>query len=121
MARGVTSTQRPSTPRHESDQGEQEDRREVGSFSRPTSEDASANLVRDAQAASLEHGCSVGEYVRRRRLEYVRRKLVDLELPLAQIAIDAGFADQSHLTRIFKRFTGMTPGRYRTFLRFKTG
>jgi AraC family transcriptional regulator len=66
------------------------------------------------------YGCSVGEYLRRRRLRYARRKLAVLELPLAQIAIDAGFADQSHLTRTFKRFTGMTPGRYRTFLRFKT-
>jgi methylphosphotriester-DNA--protein-cysteine methyltransferase len=55
------------------------------------------------------------------RLEYVRRKLDDPELSLAEIAVDAGFADQSHLTRNFKRFTGRTPGEYRTFLRFKTG
>ena len=64
---------------------------------------------------------SVGEYLRWRRLEYVRRKLLDADLPLAEIALDAGFADQSHLTRNFKRFTGRTPGEYRTFLRFKTG
>jgi AraC family transcriptional regulator len=66
------------------------------------------------------HGCSVGEYVRRRRLQYARRKLADPALSLAQIAVDAGFADQSHLTRAFRRFTGMTPGQYRTFLGFKT-
>jgi AraC family transcriptional regulator len=66
------------------------------------------------------HGCSVGEYLRRRRLHHARRRLADSELPLARIAAEAGFADQSHLTRAFKRFTGMTPGRYRTFLRFKT-
>jgi AraC family transcriptional regulator len=41
-------------------------------------------------------------------------------IPLALVAAEAGFADQSHLTRTFKRFTGMTPGRYRTFLLFKT-
>jgi len=50
----------------------------------------------------------------------VRGKLDDPKLSLADIAIDAGFADQSHLTRNFKRFTGRTPGEYRTFLRFKT-
>jgi AraC family transcriptional regulator len=63
---------------------------------------------------------SVGEYLRWRRLEYVRGKLSEAELSLADIALDAGFADQSHLTRNFKRFTGRTPGQYRTFLRFKT-
>ena len=63
---------------------------------------------------------SVGEYLRWRRLEYVRGRLVDPELSLADIAVDSGFADQSHLTRNFKRFTGRTPGEYRTFLRFKT-
>lgn len=64
--------------------------------------------------------CSVGEYVRRRRLEHARRRLAERDLPLAEIALEAGFADQSHLTRTFKRFTGMTPGQYRTFLPFKT-
>jgi AraC family transcriptional regulator len=65
-------------------------------------------------------GCSVGEYQRRRRFEHARQKLADRELTLAQVAVDAGFADQSHLTRTFRRFTGMTPSRYRTFLGFKT-
>lgn len=63
---------------------------------------------------------SVGEYLRRRRLELVRRNLMGSDLPLAEIALAAGFADQSHLTRAFKRFTGKTPGEYRTLLRFKT-
>jgi AraC family transcriptional regulator len=66
------------------------------------------------------HGCSAGEYVRRRRIEYVRNQLASSDLPLAAIALDAGFADQSHFTRTFKRFTGMTPAQYRTFLPFKT-
>jgi AraC family transcriptional regulator len=65
-------------------------------------------------------GCSVGDYVRRRRIEYARRRLADRDVPLSDLALEAGFADQSHLTRTFKRFTGMTPAQYRTFLRFKT-
>jgi AraC-like DNA-binding protein len=39
---------------------------------------------------------------------------------LAEIAGTAGFTDQSHFTRAFKRCTGMAPGQYRTFLAFKT-
>jgi AraC-like DNA-binding protein len=33
--------------------------------------------------------------------------------PLAFIAQEAGFVDQSHLTYIFRREIGVTPGRYR--------
>ncbi|MDY6953262.1 MAG: AraC family transcriptional regulator, partial [Thermodesulfobacteriota bacterium] len=32
---------------------------------------------------------------------------------IADTAFDTGFADQSHLTRHFKRITGVTPGQYR--------
>jgi len=44
-------------------------------------------------------GCSVGEYARRRRFEHARRKLAALELPLSDVAAEAGSADRSHLTR----------------------
>lgn len=66
-------------------------------------------------------GCSVGEYLRRCRLECARGKLADENLSIAEVALEAGFSDQSHLTRTLKRFTGVTPAQYRTFLRFKTG
>ena len=66
-------------------------------------------------------GCSLGEYARRQRLERARRLVAAGHVPLAQIAAAAGFADQSHFTRTFKRFTGVTPRYYRTFLAFKTG
>ncbi len=62
------------------------------------------------------YGCSVGDYARRRRVAQARRVLVDLDRPLAEVALAVGFADQSHLTRAFKRYTGMTPGAYRASL-----
>ncbi len=65
-------------------------------------------------------GCSMGEYVRRLRFKQIG-KLLCQRVPLAEIALSTGFADQSHFTRFLKRFTGMTPGEYRTFLTFKTG
>ncbi|HLW93443.1 MAG TPA: AraC family transcriptional regulator [Roseiarcus sp.] len=46
-----------------------------------------------------------------RRLAHARRLIAKGD-PLAEIAAAAGFADQSHLTRQFKRAFGMTPGRW---------
>lgn len=87
---------------------------------RAVAREAGVHPVYFAAAFRQFESCSVGDYLRRRRIEFVRGKLADPDLSLADIALDAGFADQSHLTRTFKRFTGMTPGEYRTFLRFKT-
>jgi AraC family transcriptional regulator len=61
-------------------------------------------------------GESLGEFARRRRLEAAHRQLADPERSLAEVALTAGFSDQSHLTRTFKRSTGLTPGQYRAFL-----
>lgn len=58
--------------------------------------------------------CSVGEYIRRLRVEYAIDRLQQSEMPLADIALQAGFADQSHFTRVFKAQTGITPARYRS-------
>jgi AraC family transcriptional regulator len=49
------------------------------------------------------------EYVRRRRLEHARRLLAEGELSIADVALAAGFYDQSHLTRSFRRALGTTP------------
>jgi len=53
-------------------------------------------------------GETVGEYLRRRRVEQAERALAGPR-PLAEIAADAGFADQAHFTRVFRRHFGMTP------------
>ena len=81
---------------------------------------ASVHPVHFAATFRRFYGCSVGEYLRRERLRRARLKLADCGLSLAQVAVDCGFADQCHFNRTFKRFTGMTPGAYRTLLPFKT-
>ena len=48
-------------------------------------------------------------YVIQRRLERAKRLLRRTHQPLAWIAQEAGFADQSHLTQIFRREMGVTP------------
>jgi AraC family transcriptional regulator len=57
--------------------------------------------------------CTVGEYVRKLRLEYACRELALSERSLAEIAAAAGFADQSHFSRAFKTSIGISPGEYR--------
>ena len=56
---------------------------------------------------------SVGEWVRNRRLEFARQALLDPREPVAEVAFAAGFADQSHLTRLFRARFGLTPAAYR--------
>jgi AraC family transcriptional regulator len=58
---------------------------------------------------------TIGEYARRLRVEYACHLLSTSELPLSQLALDIGFADQGHFSRIFKSGTGMTPAEFRKF------
>lgn len=57
--------------------------------------------------------CTPGDYQRKLRIEWAQQQLQKSELTLAEIALHAGFADQSHLTRHFKQHTGQTPMAYR--------
>jgi AraC-like DNA-binding protein len=45
------------------------------------------------------------------------QELLATELSLSEIAVEVGFADQSHFTRWFREFVGMTPGTYRWSIR----
>jgi AraC family transcriptional regulator len=56
---------------------------------------------------------SMGSYVRGLRLDWAARELVGSDASLSAVALAAGFADQSHFTRFFKRHTGLTPNAYR--------
>jgi AraC family transcriptional regulator len=65
------------------------------------------------------YGCSAGEYVRKLRVELAREWLVTSESTLSNIAHRAGFCDQSHFARTFKRLTGMTPTEFRAAARVR--
>jgi AraC family transcriptional regulator len=67
-----------------------------------------------ASSFRKQYGCTVGEYRQRLRIEFACRELAKDHSSLAQIALAAGFANQAHFSRTFKRVTGTTPAKYRT-------
>jgi AraC family transcriptional regulator len=54
-------------------------------------------------------GLAPHQFVITQRIERARTLLEDHRLPIAEVATRAGFADQSHLTRLLRRHTGLTP------------
>ncbi len=54
-----------------------------------------------------------------RRIAAARELLKESDQPLSQVAIDCGFADQSHFTSCFRKIVGVSPGRYRATERSK--
>lgn len=73
-----------------------------------------ANLDRFTLSRQFKraYGTSPHRYLLMRRLAHVKQLLL-LGKPLADVALDSGFSDQSHMTRHFKRAFGMTPGAWR--------
>jgi AraC family transcriptional regulator len=91
----------------------------------PAAHSSLGNLAREvgvhpvtlARGFRRAYGCSVGDYLRRLRIVEAARQLQDSDLPLAEIAVAAGFADQSHFSNVFKRHTGFSPSTYRRWAR----
>jgi len=86
--------------------------------------DQPINLAQLAAVASLSPfhfhrefkrstGLTPGKYIFELRMEHAERLLSDSELPLAQVALQVGFADQSHFTAAFRRARSITPRAYR--------
>jgi len=59
------------------------------------------------------HRCTVGELIRRKRVEHACHLLAHSEMMLAEIALVCGFSDQSHFSLMFKRHMGLTPSKFR--------
>lgn len=58
-------------------------------------------------------GLTAKQYVLRTRVDRAAALLTDTDLPLADVAVAAGFYDQADLTRQFARLTNETPARFR--------
>ncbi len=77
------------------------------------SELAGVHPVHLARAFRRRFGCSVGAYVRRLQVGKAALRLEDRAHPLSSVAYETGFADQSHMTRLVRAETGLTPGAWR--------
>jgi AraC-like DNA-binding protein len=66
-----------------------------------------------ARAFTISVGQPPHRWLLEQRVDLARRLLSQSTLPLSQIAIRCGFADQSHFTRVFSAKTGLSPGRWR--------
>lgn len=60
--------------------------------------------------------CTIGEYIRRLKLEKALTLLINKRLTLADITYESGFADQSHFIRCFKSKMGINPLAYRKIM-----
>ena len=58
-------------------------------------------------------GHTISDAIVGARVQHVARQLTDSQRSIADIAADAGFTDQSHMTRTFKRVTGFPPREHR--------
>ncbi|MEM1298487.1 MAG: AraC family transcriptional regulator [Pseudomonadota bacterium] len=58
------------------------------------------------------YGLTPGEFLRMKRLEHAKQILGEGS-SLTEAAMDAGFSDQSHFSRMFRKAYGMTPSAYR--------
>lgn len=74
---------------------------------------ASVHPAHLAREFRRHYRVSVGEYVRRLRLDWAADRLLRTSSSITDIASAAGFADQSHFTRAFRRQTGLPPRRFR--------
>jgi AraC family transcriptional regulator len=89
-----------------------------------------ANLETDLRLEAMARACGLGtktflrsfratcgtspyQYVIAVRVERARRLIEEQSMGLAEIAVRCGFSHQEHLTRMFRRLVGQTPGRYR--------
>jgi two-component system response regulator YesN len=66
-----------------------------------------------SHAFTREHGIPFREFLLHARLKRARELLGNPMLAIADVAALSGFQDQAYFDRVFRRYLGMTPSRYR--------
>jgi AraC family transcriptional regulator len=74
---------------------------------------AGVHPVTVAVAFRRHFGKSVGDYIADLRTAHARQELENTHRPIAEIAQEAGFYDESHMGRVFRRRFGISPGALR--------
>ena len=81
-------------------------------------EAASLSPTHFARRFKATTGAAPHQHVMRLRLQRAQRLLRETPRSIAQIAFECGFAHQGHLTRVFTRFSGVTPAAFRRAVHF---
>jgi AraC family transcriptional regulator len=74
---------------------------------------ASVHRVHLSREFRRHYSTTVGEFLRRKRVEHACHLVSQTNDPLADVAMTCGFSDQSHFSATFRRQVGLTPGRFR--------
>ncbi|HLJ74231.1 MAG TPA: AraC family transcriptional regulator [Thermoanaerobaculia bacterium] len=77
---------------------------------------AAVHPVYLGQAFHRQLGETIADYVKRLRVRAAAEQLSRTRTPIAEIAFDLGFCDQSHFQRVFKKFCRVTPAEFRASL-----
>jgi AraC family transcriptional regulator len=72
------------------------------------------HLVREFRK---HYGATIGEYIRKLRIDHACQLLGQTNLPLREISYTCRFADQSHFTKQFRKLSGLTPAAYRNLVK----
>ena len=83
--------------------------------------EAGVHPVHLARAFRSSEKLTPGEYLQKLRVRAACHRLREPDYPLVMIAMECGFADQSHFTRIFQKFTKTTPAQFRRALQWHCG
>lgn len=65
-----------------------------------------------ARVFRQQYHSTIGDYVRKLRIEFACRQIASTDDSLLEIALSAGFSDQSHFCKTFKSLMGMTPAEF---------
>ena len=76
-------------------------------------QEAALSPERFAKVFKASFGCTPYRWVQQRRVAEAVRLLNTTTKPIAEIALELGFASQSHFTQVFRQSTGTTPARLR--------
>jgi AraC family transcriptional regulator len=72
------------------------------------------HLVREFRK---HYGATIGQYIRKLRIDHACQLLGQTNLPLHEISSTCRFADQSHFTKQFRKLSGLTPAAYRNLVK----
>jgi AraC family transcriptional regulator len=76
-------------------------------------EEAGVHPVHLARVFRRHHGCTASTHIRRLRVAWAQEQLTRTGASMAEVALAAGFSDQSHFARVFRQMVGVSPARWR--------